>query len=139
MSLFRSSPRQLDLGLAVLRIAAATVFINHGFQKLFVYGFAGVTGAFTHMGVPLPGVMGPLIAVLEFFGGIALLIGFLTRLVTIGFVLDMLGAIFLVQLKNGFSHYELEFLLCASSLALSLTGGGRFSVDALLPRSPRVE
>jgi putative oxidoreductase len=141
MFLFRSSPRQLDLGLAVLRIAVAAIFINHGFQKLFVYGFAGVTGAFSHMGVPLPGVMGPLIAVLEFFGGIALLVGFLTRLVTIGFVLDMLGAILIVQLKNGFSHYELEFLLCASSLALFLTGGGQFSVDALLARrnSPRVE
>jgi uncharacterized membrane protein YphA (DoxX/SURF4 family) len=43
------------------------------------------------------------------------------------------GAILIVQLKNGFSHYELEFLLCVSSLALLLKGGGRFSVDALLP------
>jgi putative oxidoreductase len=132
MSLFRSSPRQLDLGLAVLRIAVATVFISHGYQKLFVFGFAGVGGAFAHMGVPLPGLMGPLIAVLEFFGGIALLLGFLTRVVTAGFVLDMLGAILLVQLKNGFSHYELEFLLCASSLALFLTAGGGFSVDGAL-------
>ena len=131
MSFFRaSSPRQLSTGLAVLRVAVATIFINHGYQKLFVFGFAGVTGAFTQMGVPLPGVMGPLIAVLEVFGGIALLVGFLTRLVTIGFVLDMLGAILLVQLKRGFSGYELEFLLCVSSLALFFTGGGRFSVDA---------
>ena len=132
MSFFRASSRQLDLGLAVLRLAVATIFIKHGYQKLFVFGFAGVTGAFTHMGVPLPGVMGPLIAVLEFFGGIALLIGFLTRLVTLGFVLDMLGAIVLVKLKGGFSGYELEFLLCVSSLALFFTGAGRFSVDARL-------
>ena len=133
MSLFRSpSPRQQSLGLAALRIAVVAVFINHGRQKLFVYGFAGVTGAFTQMGVPLPGFTGPLIGVLEFFGAIALLAGFLTRPIALLFVFDMLGAILLVQLKNGFSHYELEFLLLGSSLALFLTGAGSFSVDSLL-------
>ena len=133
MSFFRSpSPRQLSLGLAALRLAVATIFIRHGVQKLFVYGFAGVTGAFTQMGVPFPGVMGPFIGLLEFFGGIALAMGLLTRLVALGFVFDMLGAILLVQLKRGFSGYELEFLLLGSSLALALAGAGRFSVDALL-------
>jgi putative oxidoreductase len=133
MSIFRSpSPRQISIGLAVLRVAVAMVFINHGRQKLFVYGFAGVTGAFTQMGVPFPGVMGPLIGLLEFFGGIALLFGFLTRLLAVGFVVEMLGAILLVQMKRGFSAFELEFLLLGSSVALFLAGGGRFSVDALL-------
>ncbi len=135
MILFRSpSPRQLSLGLAALRLAVAAVFINHGRQKLFVYGFAGVTGAFTHMGVPVPGLMGPFIGVLEFFGGIALAIGLLTRLFALGFVFDMLGAILLVQLKRGFGGFELEFLLLGSSLALVLAGAGEFSVDALLGR-----
>ena len=132
MSFFRPSARQTSIGLAVLRIAVAAVFINHGRQKLFVFGFAGVTGAFTHMGVPVPGVMGPLIGVLEFFGGIALLLGFLTRFVSIAFVCDMLGAILLVQLKNGFSRFELEFLLLGASLALAFAGAGRFSIDGLL-------
>lgn len=133
MSFFRSSsPRQLSLGVAILRIAVATVFIRHGAQKLFVSGFAGVTGAFTHMGVPLPGLTGPVVALLEFFGGIALLIGLLTRLVALGLVFDMLCAIVLVKLAGGFSKYEFEFLLLGSSLALVLTGAGRFSVDALL-------
>ena len=132
MSLFRASPRQLNLGLAVLRVAVATIFIRHGAQKLFVFGFAGVTGAFTHMGVPFPGLMGPLIGLLEFFGGIALVIGLLTRLVALGFVCDMLGAILLVLLKKGFSGFELEFLLLGSSLALILTGAGTYSVDSLL-------
>jgi putative oxidoreductase len=129
MSFFRSSPRNVSLGLTILRIAVAAVFINHGYQKLFVYGIAGVTGAFTGMHIPAPGVMGPLIGVLEFFGGIALLLGFLTRLVAIGYVCDMLGAIVLVQLSHGFSHFELEFLLMGSSLALAIAGAGRFSVD----------
>jgi len=135
MILFRSpSPRQLSLGLAALRLAIAAIFINHGRQKLFVYGFAGVTGAFTHMGVPMPGLMGPFIGLLEFFGGIALAIGLLTRLFALGFVFDMLAAILLVQLKKGFSGFEFEFLLLGSSLALVLAGAGGFSVDALLAR-----
>ncbi len=132
MALFRSSPRQLDLGLAALRLAVATIFIRHGAQKLFAFGFAGVTDAFTHMGVPFPGLMGPLIGLLEFFGGLALLIGLLTRLLALGLVFDMLGAILLVQLKRGFSGYELEFMLLVSSLALVLMGAGRFSVDSLI-------
>jgi putative oxidoreductase len=133
MSIFRSpSPRQISIGLAVLRVAVAAVFINHGRQKLFVYGFAGVTGAFTQMGVPFPGIMGPLIGLLEFFGGIALALGFLTRLISVAFVFDMLGAILLVQMKRGFSAFELEFLLLGSSAALFFTGAGTFSVDALL-------
>ncbi len=135
MKLFRSpSPDSVSIGLAVLRIAVGVVFLNHGYQKLFVFGFSGVTGAFTHMGVPLPGVMGPLIALLEVFGSIALIFGFLTRPLALAFACDMLGAIFLVQLKNGFSHFELEFLLCASSVALIFSGAGRFSIDALIAR-----
>ena len=138
MRLFRSaSERQLNLGLVVLRIAVAAIFIHHGAQKLFVYGFTGVTGAFTQMGVPFPGFTGPFIGLLEFFGGIALVAGFLTRLITLGFVLDMLGAILLVQLKRGFSGYELEFLLLGSSLALFLTGAGVFSVDAIIEARSR--
>jgi putative oxidoreductase len=131
MQLFRSpSPRQVSLGLAVLRIAAGAVFLNHGYQKVFGFGFAGVTGAFTHMDVPLPGVVAPLIAVLECFGSIALILGFLTRPLALAFVFDMLGAILLVQLKNGFSHFELEFMLLGASIALFFTGAGAFSVDA---------
>ena len=138
--LFRSpSSRHVSFGLAVLRIAVGTIFIRHGAQKLFSFGFAGVTGAFTQMGIPLPGIMGPFVALFEFFGGIALVMGLLTRLVALGFAIDMLTAILLVLLKNGFSHFELEFLLAGSSLALSLTGAGGFSVDALLARRGIVE
>jgi putative oxidoreductase len=122
----------VSTGLAVLRIATGVVFLNHGYQKMFVFGFSGVTGAFTHMGVPLPGVMGPLIALLEVFGAVALIFGFLTRPLALAFVLDMLGAILLVRLKDGFSKYELEFLLCAASLALVFAGAGRFSIDAMI-------
>jgi putative oxidoreductase len=135
MFLFRSpSNRQLSAGLAMLRIAVGIIFMLHGKQKLFGMGFAGVSGAFSHMGVPLPGIMGPFVGLLEFFGGIALILGLLTRLFALGFAIDMLVAWLLVLRPNGFSHYELEFLLCASSVALVFMGGGEFSIDSLFGR-----
>lgn len=130
MVLFRSpSARQLSLGLLVLRIGAGAVFINHGYAKLFKFGFAGVTGAFTQMGVPMPGIMGPFVGLLEFFGGIALVLGLLTRLFALGFAIDMLVAILLVLRPKGFSGFELEFLLMCASVTLLLAGAGLYSVD----------
>src|SRR6476661_1811932 len=138
MLLFGSpSTRQLSLGLLVLRIAAGAVFINHGGQKLFVYGFAGVTGAFTQMGVPMPGIMGPFIALLEFFGGLALIVGLLSRLAALGLAFDMIGAILLVHLKGGFflpAGYEFALTLLAASLAIAVGGPGALSVDAAIAR-----
>jgi putative oxidoreductase len=133
MKLFRAaSPAHVSLGLAVLRIATGVVFLNHGYQKLFKMGIGGVSGFFGHVGVPVPGVMATLITLLEVFGAIAIIVGFLTRPLALAFVLDMLGAILLVQLKNGFAKFELEFLLLGAGLTLVLTGAGRYSVDAMI-------
>lgn len=133
MKLFRApSASQASIGLAALRIATGIVFLNHGYQKMFKMGIGGVSGFFGHVGVPMPTVMATLITVLEVFGAVALIVGFLTRPVAVAFALDMLGAIFLVQLKNGFSKFELEFMLLAASVALIFAGAGRYSLDAII-------
>jgi putative oxidoreductase len=126
-------PQRVNAALAILRIVVGVIFIAHGAQKLFVFGLAGVVGAFGQMGVPLPGVTGPAIAFLEFFGGIALVLGLLTQAVALLIAVDMLGAIALVKINKGLiGGYEFELLLLASALVLALAGAGEYSLDRML-------
>lgn len=142
-SLFNSpSQRQIDIGLTILRVVLGVIFIAHGGQKLFVYGFDGVAGAFGQMGVPAPALVGPAIALIEFFGGFALAIGLLTRVAALGIGSTMIGAILLVHLPAGFfapNGIEFPLALLAAAATLVVTGAGKFSLDALIAgRQPPV-
>jgi putative oxidoreductase len=130
-----ASERQVNVALAILRSVVGVVFVAHGAQKLFVYGFAGVIGAFEGMGVPLASVAGPGVALLEFSGGLALIAGLLTRPVAAGLAANMLGAMVLVHIPAGFfmpNGVEFVLTLFGASVALVLTGAGAWSVDARL-------
>lgn len=137
-SLFNSpTQRQVDIGLTILRVVLGAIFIAHGGQKLFVYGFAGVTGAFGQMGVPAAGFVGPAIALIEFFGGIAVALGLLTRLAALGIGSTMIGAILLVHLPAGFfapNGFEFPLALLAAAATLVITGAGKYSLDELIAR-----
>lgn len=132
-----TTEKNLDRALLVLRLVLGTVFIVHGYQKVFGFGISGVTGMFTEMGVPLPAIAAPLISVLELVGGIALLFGAFTRVAAFLLACDMLGAIVMVHAKNGFSAPKgVENVLgnVAMLVAVALLGAGAYSIDALLAR-----
>ncbi|WJH24493.1 DoxX family protein [Pseudarthrobacter defluvii] len=128
--------RLTTTALTALRLILGFLFAAHGWQKFNDWTIAGTQASFAKMGVPAADVMAPAIAVLELAGGIALILGVLTRVVAALLVLDMLGALFLVHAPAGIfaanGGYELVLLLAAAAFALALTGAGRLSVDRAL-------
>lgn len=139
MSPIFKSPSQLQVSVAltVLRVILGITFIMHGGQKLFVYGLEGVSGGFAGMGIPFPAVVGPIVALTEFLGGAALLVGLMTRVAAVGIALVMVGAIFTAHIKAGFfapGGYEFPLMLLATSIALVFTGAGPLSLDAAVQR-----
>ena len=143
MNLFATTPssRQLSLGLLVLRLALGAVFLVHGGQKLFLFGFAGTTQMLTQMNVPAPSIIGPALAIIEPLAGFGVTIGLLTRVAGLAIAVDMLGAILTFHLPNGFlvpRGIEFVMMNCAAGLALALIGAGQFSADhAIAERGTR--
>ena len=126
-----------DVALAVLRLGVGGIFLAHGWQKVFGFGHAGVTGMLTGMHVPFPAIAAAGLMALELLGGIAVLLGALTRLIAALFVCDMLGAIVLARWSGGFfapKGFEFELMLLVASLALAIGGAGAASIDGAFAR-----
>lgn len=129
------------------RLALGIMIFPHGAQKLLGwfggYGFEGTMQFFTSQGMPYVVALLPIIA--EFFGGLGLITGTLTRLSAFGVGFTMLVAALTVHLPNGFfmnwfgsqKGEGIEFFILAVGLAVSLiiTGGGALSLDRILVKS----
>jgi putative oxidoreductase len=130
--------RWTDLFLAILRVMAALIFMQHGSQKLF------------HLPLSVaPGPVAPLVlmsqtglaGVLEFFGGLLLLLGFFTRPVAFILAGEMAVAYFQVHAPRAFlpivNRGELPVVLCFLFLYFAFAGGGSWSIDGVIRRSRR--
>jgi putative oxidoreductase len=136
-----------NLGSPLLRLFLGVVFFPHGAQKLLGWfgghGFAATMTGMTRMG--LPAVIAFLVILIEFFGAVSLLLGFLSRVSALGILAVMLGAILTVHLKNGFfmnwastqngEGFEYHLLVIGICLALMVMGSGRWSVDRSMERA----
>src|SRR5690606_29674059 len=130
-----ASTARTDVGLTLLRVVTGIIFAAHGGQKLFSIGLADLTAGFAANGVPMAAVVAPAVALVEFFGGIALIVGLLTRLAAIGVGIVMVGAIVLVHMSNGFflpAGFEFTLLLLTVAALLAITGARSWSADGLI-------
>lgn len=124
--------------LIPLRIVVGVVFLVHGAQKLFVFGFGGVAGFLGDLGIQPAPFWAVVITLLEVLGGIAILIGFLTRWAALLLAIEMVVAIFTVHVTKGFfageGGYEFPLTLVGGCVTFLLAGARAPSVDQRLPR-----
>jgi putative oxidoreductase len=135
-ALFQSSApssSRLNAALLILRVASALAFLFHGSAILFgAFGGFGPAGfaAYIHM----PVVVGYLVGLAQFAGGLAILSGVLFRVGAVSVIIVMLGAIFLVHVPHGFDIAKggLEYALtqCLLAVAFLLTGPGDYSLKS---------
>jgi putative oxidoreductase len=136
-----------DYTVTIARLTLGVVFFAHGAQKMLGwfggYGFTGTMGFFTQM-MHIPAPLAFLAICAEFFGGLGLLIGLLSRVAAFGIAMNMLVAIFAVHIHNGFfanwtgqqkgEGYEYHLLALALLLVVMIKGAGALSVDRALSK-----
>lgn len=136
-------PEWKNEALFLLRLALGVIFVMHGSQKVLgLFGGEGLqaTVQFFQTKLGIPPALGYTAAFTEFFGGIALVLGLLTRVAALGIGINMGVAMWKVHLANGFflnfsceagkGHgIEYNVALVAMALALFLAGGGSYSLD----------
>ena len=131
-----------DFALTVVRLILGVTFFMHGAQKMLGwfggYGFHATMGTFTHyLGIPAP--LAFLAICAEFFGGLGLLVGLLSRIAALGIMVNMLVAIATVHHVNGFfmnwtgqqkgEGFEFHLLAIALAIVVLIKGSGAVSID----------
>lgn len=124
----------VDVSLLIIRVVVGVIFVAHGSQKLF--------GAFDGPGlnsvVEMMGPVGYLVTIGEFFGGLGLIVGFLTRFSAASLIVIMIGAIAMVHGKNGFflsnQGFEYNLALIGLLAPILIAGPGRYGLGRYLPK-----
>lgn len=135
--IYKITKTEQSLSVLPLRVIAGIVFAAHGGQKLFAwfggYGLQGTGQWMESIGLTPGYLMALMAGSAEFFGGLFLIIGFLTRLTSFVLAITMVIAIVTVHLDNGLflsnNGYEFGLSLLAITIALLIQGGGKYSLD----------
>jgi len=128
----------VNWALLAVRVVVGIIFMVHGAQKMFgAFGGPGLDMVMSAKGPGGGGAIGLLVAIGEFFGGLGLLVGFLSRFSAASLILIMLGAIALVHGRNGFllsaQGYEYNLALIGLLLPVLIAGPGAYAVSHFLP------
>lgn len=133
-----------NAGLAglILRAPIGLILAAHGAQKLFAwfggYGLEGTGQWMASIGMTPGYLMALLAGSAEFFGGLALVLGLVTRPAAVFAAFTMLVAIFAVHIGNGLfmsnNGYEYALTLLVALVAVTVQGGGTFSLDNLIAK-----
>jgi len=129
----------VNLALLIARVVVGVVFMTHGSQKLFgAFGGPGLSAV-----VQMMGPLGYLVTVGEFFGGLGLVVGFLSRFSAASITVIMVGAIAMVHAHLGFfmnwtgkqagEGFEYHLLAIAILLTILIAGPGRYAIGRFLP------
>jgi putative oxidoreductase len=134
--------RLQPLGALVMRLALGVIMTAHGYMKIIPKGaLYNFTQFVAHLG--LPAWLGYVAAFTEFFGGILLVLGLITRIAALATAIDMGVAVLKVHLHNGLTGrgvqqgFEFPLALLAISLMLVFTGPGHLGLDRLMGRGRR--
>ena len=122
-----------EWSLTLLRIVLGVIFLYHGYLKLFVAGgFTGTVNFLASIGMPVPLYSALLVSVVEFAGGLFLILGVVTRWSSALLLVDMLIALFVVHFKNGLlvskGGYEFVIVLIAGLAVVLANGAGKLSL-----------
>ena len=140
-----------DYVLTIVRVVVGVVFVAHGAQKVLGwfggYGFSATMNGMQHMGIPAPFALLAIVA--EFFGGLGLMVGLLSRVAAFGIFVEMLVAVVKVHGANGLfmnwagnqrgEGFEYHLLALALLLVLMVRGAGALSLDRLIANWPGPE
>jgi putative oxidoreductase len=128
----------VDAAALVIRVIVGPIMAYHGWSKIDG-GVGNFAQTVTMLDVPFPELVARMVVLIEFAGGIFLVLGLLTRLWALLLAIQMIAIVFVVKWdvgvigEGGRTGYELDLAIAACALGLLLIGPGRFALDHLLP------
>lgn len=136
-----------NIGFSIARLTLGLVIFPHGAQKLLGlfggYGYSATMELFTSK-MGLPGFVAFAVIMIEFFGSISLILGFVSRFWALSLTGMFAGIIFTTQLEHGFfmnwfgnqsgEGYEYSLLVIGIALTILINGSGKWSIDNLISK-----